>query len=129
MEIPKMAILLRNVLKDVFVTIQVKKKNICKEKLLVILFLTLNGRGPAITGLARWKIHHLHITSYLSNLFFVFANWQHFPYLHKIYNWLLAISTRLVHYYRFYGVLKVVKKLWYFFWKRCISKNFQPVKG
>ena len=74
-----MAILLRNVLKDVFVTIQVKKNlPFATKKLLVILFLTLNGRGPAIAGLARWKIHHLHITSYLSLLVLLFAILPHF---------------------------------------------------
>ena len=44
------------------------------KRVFVILFLTLNEWGEAIAGLARWKNHHLHITSYLSLLFTVFAN-------------------------------------------------------
>ena len=63
---PKIIILLRNVLKSVFITIQVKKTPFAAKKKFVILFLTLNGRGTAIAGMARWKMHHLHITSYLT---------------------------------------------------------------
>ena len=51
------------------------KKNppFAKKKVFVILFLTLNERGEVIAGLARWKTHNLHITSYLSLLLTVFA--------------------------------------------------------
>ena len=106
-----------------------KKTPFSTKKMVVILFLTLNGRTATIAGLARWKIHHLHITLYLTLPFFVFALWPHFRYLRAIIDRFLAISTRLLQYYRFYGVLKVVKKLWFFFRKRCISENGQPVKG
>ena len=50
-----------------------KKTPFATKKVFVILFFTLNGREAAIAGLARWKIHHLHITSYLSLLIFVFT--------------------------------------------------------
>ena len=47
-------------------TIQVKKTPFAAKKKIVIVFLTLNGRGTAIAGMARWKMHHLHTTSYLT---------------------------------------------------------------
>ena len=61
---PKIIILLRNVLKSVFITIQAKKTPFTAKKKFVILFLTLNGRGTAIAS-RDGKIENAPLTYYV----------------------------------------------------------------